>query len=363
MIDCESTGLPVALCGCDDCDAPAATTSVREPSVPVFLFKPGGDFVLDASDKPEPLWGDGPDVLWSKGEGLIVTGGIGAGKTTMLGHLVRASLGLQGDVVGYPVVECPRVLYIAADRPQQIARNMRRLFTEADRGRLNDRLAIMAGPPPGDIAATPPLLLNLCRAAGLEPGDRVFIDSAKDVALNLSSDETGAGWNQAQQLVIAAGIDLAANHHQRKAQGGKNAMKPKSLSDLYGSTWIGAGAGTVVLLWPEEPGSAFVELSMLKSAADDVGPVMLLHDLDSGSFAPIDATSAEDFLRATAHTCHSIKDVLRATGALDTRGNVEQLRRRLHRLEKAGLVRVVDHRPTAVKGTPASFYQWAGEPA
>lgn len=363
MTACEATGLPVALCGCPDCDAPdtAVQGGAAARVVPGFRFVAGGDFILDASDKPEPVWGDGPDVLWSRGEGLIVTGGIGAGKTTMLGQLVRASLGLQGEVVGYSVAECPRVLYIAADRPQQIARNMRRLFSESDRAMLNDRLTIMAGPPPGDIAATPPLLLAICRAAGLEAGDRVFIDSAKDVALNLSSDETGAGWNQAQQLVIAAGIDLAANHHQRKAQGGKNAGKPKSLSDLYGSTWIGAGAGTVVLLWPEEPGSAFVELSTLKSAADDVGPLTLLHDLDTGTFSTIDVSSPEEFLRATAHTCHSVKDVLHATGGIDNRGNIEKLRRRLQRMEKAGQVRVVDHRPTGARGTPQAFYQWAGE--
>src|SRR5206468_7156018 len=71
----------------------------------------------------------------------------------------------------------------------------------------------------------------------------VFIDSLKDVALDLVKDETGSRVNAAFQDLIAEGIELVVLHHQRKQQAG-GVSKPKSLADVYGSTWLTAGAGS-----------------------------------------------------------------------------------------------------------------------
>src|SRR5690606_30677182 len=89
-----------------------------------------------------------------------------------------------------------------------------------------------------------------------------------------SEDAVGAAVNQAHQGVVAAGIELVVCHHQRKSQDGR---KPNHLDDVYGSTWITAGAGSVVLLWGQ-PGDAYVELTHLKQPVDEVGPLSIHHD-------------------------------------------------------------------------------------
>ena len=74
----------------------------------------------------------------------------------------------------------------------------------------------------------------------------VVIDSIKDVAPDLSREESGLGLNNSFQNAIAEGIEVMALHHQRKQQNG--ATKPRHLSDVYGSRWITAGTGSVVML-------------------------------------------------------------------------------------------------------------------
>ena len=97
----------------------------------VAPFVGGGAFILDAPDRVPALWGEGDRVLWAEGEALMVCGGPGVGKTTITGQLVRALLA-GGDVLGLPVARRRRVLYLAMDRPRQIARSLRRQFGPED---------------------------------------------------------------------------------------------------------------------------------------------------------------------------------------------------------------------------------------
>jgi replicative DNA helicase len=319
-----------------------------------------GSTVLDASPVPEPVWGHGSEVAASKGEPMLVTGGVGAGKTTLLGNLTHARLGLSREVLGLPMAEGGRVLYLACDRPRQIMRNLRRLFTEADRPVLDERLIVWKGPLPRDLGTCPEVLREMCAAHDLGEGDTVVVDGIKDVARDLVKDETGSAVNAAFQLCVRDGIEVWGNHHQRKSPGGKDAHKPKGLDDVYGSRWITAGAGTVLLLWADRAGQAYVDLSTLKPAADDIGPLRVHHDLDTGRMVVADAVTLESFLIANRHTACNITQTLVALGKDPKDDNErDRIRRALGKMVKAGAVQKVQHdRPEG--GLPENFYQWIG---
>ena len=239
---------------------------------------PGG-ILLEEPDTPPVVWGDGDNIVWAEGEALIICAPDGTGKTTLAGNLVRARLSLgDGNVLGLPVTPGKRnVLYLAMDRPRQARRALRRLFTTSDRDVLDDNLRIWQGPPSADLARQPELLTQLARLAD---ADTIIVDSLKDAALNLSSDETGGGWNRARQLVLAAGTELIELHHPRKAQADNKA--PRKLEDLYGSRWITSGAGSVICLWGEA-GDLVVEFTHLKAPAMQVGPWQMGIDLAGGT--------------------------------------------------------------------------------
>lgn len=322
-------------------------------------FVSGGTFILDSATAPEPWWGAGADVLASVGEPCLITGPVGSGKTTLLGSLVRASLGLCDSVLGFPVKPANRVLYLACDRPQQIARNLHRIFTEADRAILDDRFIAWPGPPPGDMAANPALLLDLCLDAGLQPGDRVFLDGVKDVALGLSTDEGGAGLAQSFQRVVAAGIDLVGNHHQRKS--GEGGKKPKSLTDMYGSIFISATCGTVLLVWADKAGSPNVEFKTLKPAADHIGPLSVFHDFQAGTMTVTSRATVASVLSRTPTVPVPLADICRGFG-VDPADRVakESVRRQADKEVEAGRA-TRTFVPTGRGGKPAALYQWDEE--
>lgn len=236
----------------------------------------GGEFVFDQLDGVPALWGGGDEVLWSAGEALWIVGPSGVGKTTLVGQLVRARLGLSDSVLGWPVeAGAGRVLYLAMDRPRQIARSLRRHFDESERTVLDDRLRVWKGPPPADIARHPDTLTNLAEQAG---ATTVVIDSAKDAAIGLVDDEVGAGFNRAVQTALVRDIEILCCHHQRKGQG----TAPRNLEDVYGSTWLIAGAGSVILLWGAA-GDLIVDLQHLKQPAATIGPLKVEHDHHTGT--------------------------------------------------------------------------------
>lgn len=299
-------------------------------------FTDGATFVLDEDPGCAARWGAGEQVLWARGESLIVTAAPGVGKTTIAGQLTRALLGLRPDLLGLPVEPAGRVLYLAMDRPRQIARALRRMVTEADRATLAARLTVWKGPPPADIAKSPETLLALARRVD---ADVVVLDSLKDAAIGLSSDEVGAGVNIALQYLLAADVDVLVLHHQAKRSTAGTGAKPTELSDVYGSTWITSGAGSVVLLHGE-PGATTVELRHLKQPAEPLGPLRLTFDRHAGTIDLDDGNfDALAWLRAqrTPITVHHLTAARFGPDAVTVSARIESCRRELQRLTRAGL--------------------------
>lgn len=287
----------------------------------------GATFLLDAPTHVPAVWGDADDVLWSSREPLMLCGPTGVGKTTIGQQLALACIGLADRILGYPVTTSDRVLYIAADRPEQARRSMQRMVTTDDRDMLWDRLVFWNGPLPfhvgqADVGA-------LAEFVAMFHVGAVFIDSLKDIAIKLTDDEVGARVNTAIQHTLEV-ADVASLHYLRKPPAGSR--KPQTINELYGSVWIPAGAGSVVVLWGE-PGDAIVELTHLKQPQAPIGPLKIRHDHDRGYSEVIPEPDALDVLRG-ARQGISAADVARVlfetVNPKDSQ--IEHARRRLNKL-------------------------------
>ncbi|GAB3535401.1 hypothetical protein GCM10027403_12940 [Arthrobacter tecti] len=314
-------------------------------------FTDGGAFIFDIPDTIPAVWGTGQEVVWAEGEALMIVGPSGVGKTTLTGQLVRALLGLSPEVLGYPVQRVQgKVLYLAMDRPRQIGRSLHRHFHPTERDVVSERLVIWEGPPPADLAKNPQLLKNMCLTAGASV---VIVDSLKDAAIGLSDDAVGAGYNSARQLALAAGVEVLELHHQVKR--GANGTKPNTLADVYGSTWITGGSGSVVLLWGEA-GDPIVDLLHLKQPAEPIGPLKVSHDHHAGRSTVWEQADAETIVAAARGgvTARDYAEQMFDTDKPDP-SQIERARRKLNSLVKAGRI---DFReiPAADGANPSKVY-------
>lgn len=297
---------------------------------------PGGSFVLDVPDLADvTLWGRDSQVLWVRGEPFLIVGPTGIGKTTLAGNLVLSMIGLRGDdpeLLGLPVRRIEgKVLYIAADRPQQARRAFRRMATDEDREILDARLSVWPGPLLFDLSREPDRLLPFVEERGAEA---VFIDSYKDVAADIAKPEGGYGLNRAVQLLVAAGIEVCGLHHQRKASGDNR--RPNTIDDVYGSVWVVAGAGSVTCLWGK-PGDMVVDMSHLKMPAEEVGPFTVAVNHQRGVLGVADGTGPLAILRASPQgvTAEAFSGVLFGTDEPDP-NQVRKARRKLQAMVDRG---------------------------
>ena len=287
----------------------------------------GASFALDTPEEVPAVWGEGQMIAWAQGEPAMLVAPEGVGKTSVAQQLALRRIGLgSAELLGMPVARDPRkTLYIAADRPRQAARSLSRMVSEEDRELLAERLTVWKGPLPFDIGLEPERLAVF--AAELGAGT-VIVDSLKDVARDLSKDETGSRVNLALQHVIAAGIEVLTDHHQRKGQDGK---KPQKLDDVYGSTWITAGAGSVLLLWGE-PGDSIVDLHHLKQPAEDIGPLKLRHDHARGATSLHESGDLFELVQQSRNGVTVVEAARHLFGMTEPLPNdVEKARRKLER--------------------------------
>jgi len=254
----------------------------------------GAAFFLDLPEQAPVLWGDGSDVLWMGGEPMMIAGDDGTGKSTIDHQLIACRLGLRDSLLGYSVAPATgRVVYLAMDRPQQARRAGARLFPavlEGDRfrARLHDQLAVWSGPLPVDVLRSPEVLADWLFVTFGDDISEVHADSLKDIHAGLSKDEIGSGINSAIQEVVARGVNWVTLHHQRKASGENKA--PDKLSDVFGSRWLSAGHGSVLMLVKGgESDKDYIELKQVKEPDNRIRPLLLKHDRANGRTSVVEA--------------------------------------------------------------------------
>lgn len=244
-------------------------------------FVDGGSFLFDIPEGVPAVWGQDLNVLWARGEPLMIAGPQGVGKTSDLGQLAFGLAGVPGfeTLYGYEIAPLPdglKVLYLALDRPAQIARALRRMAPPEHRALVAERLLVWQGPLPFDVVKVPQALADFAleRSAGA-----VLVDSLKDVLSELSDEAAAARLNSAYQLCIAEGIEVASAHHNRKAT--SENKRPKSLADIHGSENLQRGHGSIISLYGVA-GDTEIEFTHLKQAAETIGPLIVRRDHETG---------------------------------------------------------------------------------
>lgn len=269
-----STGLTDALRG-------GSEDLLGEP--PEGWIRPGIDgetFLLKSDVSITPVWGTEQKPRWASGEPFLIFAPPGVGKSSLAQNLALGRLGVPGfkTVLGEPVApSMGQVLYIAADRPAQVARSWRRMVTEEDGDLLRGYLRVWPGPIPFSVSKQPDAFLPWIES--FEGIKLVVVDSLFNVAPSLTDEDGSARANNAFQQVVAAGIDLLVIHHDRKRQ--ESERKKMSSDDMYGGRAISAGAGAICYL-DGEPGSGTFEARWLKTPAGALAKKSCSIDFKSG---------------------------------------------------------------------------------
>lgn len=301
----------------------------------------GWDFLAsDDVDEP-PIWGhEKGAALWSSGESLMIVGPPGAGKSTLAHLVVFARLGLLAEVVGHDVVDDGgKVLYLAMDRPKQIQRAMRRLVRPEHETTLRTRLVVHRGPLPFSVTegAGQTRIRDWARSIG---ATTVVVDSIKDVLPDASAEESAGNYNLARQSCLAAGIEWIELHHNRKANGTNK--EPNTLEDVYGARWITAGAGSVISLWQDEPGSPLVSLRHIRAAGEKLFDTPMVLDPVAGTLEARATATLEDHLKQVGKHGTTVAAAAEAIHGLKVKpGQVEAVRNKLKRMKDNGKVEIV----------------------
>ncbi|BCP14854.1 AAA family ATPase [Mycobacterium paraintracellulare] len=332
-----------------------------ESPAPVSISDPhnaidGAQFILDRPAGIPAVWGRGTQVLWPRGEALMIAGGQGLGKTTLGGMVLKGLVGQLDSVLGLPVHDLGcHVLYLAMDRPSQIARSLGRQFGPECREVLKERVTFWRGPPPRDLAANPTLM---ARMADYYKAGVVIVDSLKDAAVRLSEDAVGAQWNRARQHLLAQGCQILELHHSTKR--GPAGAPITGVADVFGSTWLTSGCGSIILL-TGEPGDPLITFRHVKQAAEEIGPYQLIHDQSAGHMAIDFQVDLVELVKATGVDGLTAKDAACAITGKDkpTPAEVEKARRKLNQKVNDGvLVRIDGGRGGGVTAGGSSPTTW-----
>lgn len=310
------------------------------------LWVNGAEWVSSAPNHVPAVWGEGDSVLWSEGESLIIAAPPGLGKTTLAQQLALARCGAAEslDVLGLMVTPDPDrlIVYVAADRPRQAQRSMRRMVKHpADFSLLAERMMVWPGMLPFDpLTDVGHLALWLAEVGA----GTVIIDSLKDAFGDISDSNVGARANQAIQHVVGAGIEFCGLHHFRKQQTGRGGSRggPRQLDDIHGSLWLTAGAGSVICL-EGSPGDAIVELRHLKQPVAEVGPMKVRHDHLTGRSSVLNPITAEDLLMKSPGGRLFVKEAAQRMfrTANPSKNQIEKARRALEGLVREGVAHKV----------------------
>lgn len=334
-----------------------AHQTVEEPEPAEFRVSPG-DLIFSIPLEVESIWGKGPESLWAYGEPLMIYGPTGIGKTTLAGRLLLSLIGVDpSELLGYPINAIPAgktVLYIAADRPRQAMRSLRRMTPREAASVLAERLRIEHHRQIWASEKDPEMIY---RAAVQTNAAIVFIDSSKDLAGGPLKEEGPAkALMDSVQICVANDIDVAMLHHPRKSIQEGNNQRELDLDDVYGSAWLTAGQGSVLLV-DGKPGSGEFRFTQLKAPATFIDPLEVTVEYETGVLHKNTIRDIETWLKGYGMPVTVKQAVCHQYGMTEDDVDYEspqyrKMAKRLKELVAQGVVSQTQTNPLR--------YQWAG---
>lgn len=342
----------------DNLDRYQLVTEIHLPGSDQEFQISTGDLIFSIPLEVESIWGSGQESLWAIGEPLMIYGPTGIGKTTLAGRLLLSLIGVDSsELLDYPVTPVEpgkTVLYVAADRPRQAMRSLRRMAPTRAASILAERLRIEHQ---RQIWANEDDPEMLYRAAIQADAAIVFIDSSKDLAGGPLKDEGPAkALMDAIQICVANGVNVAMLHHPRKGtqEGGKT--RELDLDDVYGSAWLTAGAGSVLLV-DGKPGAGTFKFIQLKAPATFIDPMEVAVDYEAGtltrrSIRDVDQWLQDQGMPVTVRETVAYKLAIPSKEVDTDSPQYKAMQRHLEDLVRDGLVNPVDPKGNAKR------YQW-----
>lgn len=322
-----------------------------------FRFSPG-DHIFTIPLEVESIWGKGQECLWAVGEPLMVYGPTGIGKTTLANKLLLSLIGVDSsELLGYPIEPIATgatVLYVAADRPRQAMRSLRRMVPKEAASILAERLRIEHH---RQIWASVDDPTMIYRAAVQANASIVFLDSGKDLAGGPLKDEGPAkALMDAIQVCIAYDVDVAILHHPRKATQEAGGKREIDLDDVYGSAWLTAGSGSVILV-SGKPGAGIFRLEQLKAPATFVEAMEVTVNYETGELTrrtirDLDVWLKDSAMPTTIRQATAYKLNVPEEDVDTDSAEYKKVRRHIEDLERDELVVQVDPKGNAKR------YQW-----
>jgi replicative DNA helicase len=168
------------------------------------------------------------------------------------------------------------------------------------------------------------------------------IDSLKDAVSTMVDDSLAVAFHNARMRALRNGVEIMELHHQRKATADAPRGQRPSLDQVYGSTWITAGAGSVLFI-TGRAGDPAVTLHHLKTPTGEIGPLDVTHDHVRGT-TTVDPSKDPAVLLRNAPNGLTARDLAAVLigGGDPERADVEKARRHLARLVDSGLATKAD---------------------
>ncbi len=261
------------------------------PTSPLYVTRkvfPADDWVLDEVANSRAVVGRGQQILWADGESLLVVGDTGHGKSTLKQNIVRANIGLIPDVLGLAARSFTNILYVAADRPNQIKHSLSRMITPINRSIWHEKVFIHDGPLDFALNEKPQLLApfvkELSEALERPLFEAVFFDSLKDLVSAMDENGDGIQINHAFQSLCRANVQVVCGVHPRKMGTGRDKERLPTLDDVGGNKNISAGSGSVVYLGaPDNEDQG--QLYHLKSPSERIEGMLLHFEKKTGDIS------------------------------------------------------------------------------